>query len=214
MAKASSKSVFRKGADAAPQGGGPTNFLKVTEEEPAVFAPLVTLDELVSIDQHEFWETNPAVLFPCIGDGCPACAAGHKPKYKAFLPVVTPAGESKIFAFSISIERQIESIAEEVGSLVGVVLKVKRTGSGLRTKYTVISTGKRVKTAGVTPIDIESEIEVLSGPQITERLEAIGFIDSSSDEEEPAKPAAKPARKAAGKTPAAEATEESGWDEV
>lgn len=190
--------VFKKGKAAAPMAKGSGKFVKVSEDESLAVVPLVELDELVSVDQHEFWDVNPAVLFPCVGEGCPACAAGNKPKYKAFLPIMTPDGESKIFAFGISIERQIEEISEETGGIKGSVLKVRRTGSGFSTRYTVIPTGKKVKTDTVEPVNPEHEISVLSIDEIRNKMDAMRL--GTSD---------KPSKKAK-----ADGGGESAWEEV
>lgn len=175
--KSPTASVFRKGADAAPSGGGEgsSKFVKVPEGESISVVPLVNLDDLVSIDQHEFWDINPALLFPCIGAGCPACAAGNKPKYKAFLPVLAngDATTPKIYAFGISVERQLETVAEEVGGIQGLVLKIRRTGSGFSTRYSVVPTGKKVKVDGIDAPRVEDEINVLSADEIENKISAV-----------------------------------------
>lgn len=177
MAKKSTTSVFRKGAEAAPSSDGGAKFLKIPENESVSIVPLVNLDDLVSIDQHEFWDINPALLFPCVGEGCPACAAGNKPKYKAFLPVLANGETSspKIYAFGISVERQLETLAEEIGEIQGLVLKIRRSGSGFNTRYNVISTGKKVKIDGITPPQPENEINVLSAEEIANKIAAVSL---------------------------------------
>lgn len=198
--------VFKKGKSAAPATKGSGKFVKVSEDESLAIVPLVELDELTSVDQHEFWDVNPAVLFPCIGEGCPACEAGNKPKYKAFLPVMSTDGESKIFAFGISIERQIEEISEETGGIKGMVLKIRRSGSGFSTRYTVVATGKKVK-AEITPLAPEHEITVLTAEEIRGKMDAMRLGSSDSSDEKPAAKK-KSARKAEPETGSAE------WEEV
>lgn len=203
--KSPTASVFRKGAEAAPSGGGEGGkFLKVPEGESISVVPLVNLDDLVSIDQHEFWDINPALLFPCIGAGCPACEAGNKPKYKAFLPVLANGDSTtpKIYAFGISVERQLETIAEEVGEIQGLVLKIRRTGSGFNTRYSVVPTGKKVKIDGITAPRPEDEINVLSSEEIANKISAVKLGSKA--------PAAK--KEFVGES--APTTEASDWDEV
>ena len=75
MAKESKKTdkskLFRKGARAAGEAAASV-FVKLKADEPVTLAPMVPLEEMTSIDQHEFWETNPALIFPCLGAAnCP-----------------------------------------------------------------------------------------------------------------------------------------------
>lgn len=161
-------SVIRKGKAAMPTGGN-SKFLKTPEGEAVVFTVLAGLDELISIDQHAFWDSNPAVIVPCVGADCPACKLGNKPKFKAFLPVLTKEDGTKIYAFGIQVLRQLESLEEELGSLVGQVIKVKRYGTGLSTKYTVVAVGKKVATKGV---DVPDVIEAI-GPTTHDEVVAV-----------------------------------------
>lgn len=206
--KSPTASVFRKGAEAAPSGGGEASkFIKVPEGESVSIVPLVNLDDLVSIDQHEFWDINPALLFPCIGSGCPACAAGNKPKYKAFLPVLANGDSTtpKLYAFGISVERQLETIAEEVGEIQGLVIKVRRTGSGFNTRYSVVPTGKKVKIDGVEAPRAEEEITVLSADEIEAKISAVKIGSK--------RPAAKPTEFAT-ESAAGTAAGSDDWEEV
>lgn len=185
--------ILRKGRKLGAGGGdgegGGKKYLRVKEGEPVTFAPIQPLNELISFDQHEYWETNPAVMIPCIGPGCPACKSGNKPKYKALLQVITPDEPTtpKILPMGISVNRQLEQIAEEIDQLPGAVFKLKRTGSGLTTRYTLVPTGKRVAVDKVIPLDIESEVQVFSADEITAKISAIGGKTEEADEAAPAK---------------------------
>lgn len=182
------KAIFRKGARAA--GGETSVFVKVKADEPVSFVPLVPLDEMTSIDQHEFWDTNPALIFPCIGSKvCPACKAGNKPKYKGFLPVMLrDEAEPKILAFGITVERQIGSIAEEIGDITGQVFRLKKTGTGMTTKYTIVPTGKKVDVSKVEIINPEDHIMVLDQEEITIKMRALGEIGGEEEAEPEGKP--------------------------
>lgn len=136
---------FRKGTAVLEKKSGGGQFISIAADESITVAPIVGLDEMISADMHEFWEVNPFVSTPCFGTDCPACSAGNNPKFKAFLPVVTQEGEVKIFSFGISVARQIEEIDAETGGVQFQVLKIKRTGTGLRTRYSVVPLGKKVK---------------------------------------------------------------------
>jgi len=214
---------YHKGRPAASESSaGAGQFLKVSEDDAVVIAPMVGLDELVSFDQHEFWDVNPAVIFPCIGDGCPGCELENTPKFKAFLPVLTRENEPKVYAFGISVERQLVELEEELGTIKGKALKIRRSGTGMKTKYMVVGLGKSIKID--SSIEIPDVIKIIGDPtreSIIKQLVDAGIADPSefkrthaSEEEKP-----KPKRAAKRETkeePADEAaeeatTEDDGW---
>jgi hypothetical protein len=197
------KTVFRKGSKAATGGSDGSNgvFVRVKEDESLSFVPLTNLEDMISVDQHEYWDVNPALIFPCLGAAkCPACKSGHKPKYKGFLGVLANGeAEAKILPFGLMVERQLVEIGNEIGDIKGNVFKLRRTGSGLSTKYTVVGVGKKVDVSATTPLPIEDHINVLTVEEITEK---IAFFA----EDEPV--IAKKATKEDGKV------EAGGWEEV
>lgn len=176
------KSVIRKGPSS---GNGNKTFIKVKEDEPVTIVPILATSEIVSIDLHAFWQTNPAVTFACLDgteDGCPGCELGDKAAYRAFLPVLDNDGDMKMFAFGISVERQLVTLEEELGEITGLKLRVKRTGSGLSTKYQIINTGKTVEVE-VSEKEatkfVESNIEVKDHDQILKELREAGLMEKS-----------------------------------
>lgn len=179
MSKMSSPSVVRKGPSS---GRGNKVFIAVKEDEPVTIVPILPTEDISSIDLHAFWQVNPAVTFACLDgtdDGCPGCELEDKAAYRAFLPVLDSEDKMKMFAFGISVERQLVNLEEELGSIVGLKLRVRRTGSGLGTKYHVINTGK------TTDIEVsekeaakfvESNIEVKDRDTILKELREAGLL--------------------------------------
>jgi ribosomal protein L12E/L44/L45/RPP1/RPP2 len=199
-------SFYKKGRPAAAGAPGAGNFLKVSEEDAAVIAPMVNLDDLISLDQHEFWDTNPAVIFPCIGDGCPGCELGNEAKFKAFLPVMTKDGDPKIYAFGISVERQLVELEDELGGIRGKVMKVKRTGTGMKTKYMVVALGKSIKIDDTTAPDVIKAIGEPTRESIIKMLVDAGVVDA--DDARFVEPVKKPVRAAKPAKPEPEAKAE------
>lgn len=197
---------FRKGKAVLERKSGAGAFLSVGQDEAVQFAPMVGMDDMISADVHEFWEVNPAVFVVCLGSHCPACATGNKPKFKAYLPVLTQEGEAKIFAFGITVARQLTDLEAELGNVRGSILKVKRTGAGMKTKYTVIPLGKKVKVDGREQPDIESRLGPTTVDGIRKAMadggllddadvEMSGFVESDEEEAPAPKAAAKEERK-------------------
>jgi hypothetical protein len=195
----SSKSIVRKGPSSAR---GSTDFISVKEDEPATIVPVLGTDGIVSFDLHAYWDINPAVTFPCIkgsAEKCPGCEQGNKPSYRALLPVLNGDGELRVFAFGISVERQLVTLEEELGGLGGLKLRVRRSGSGLSTKYQVINTGKTVEvdtTEKEASAFALSKIEVKDRSTILDEMVNAGILDedareSAGEEEEEIAPVAK-----------------------
>jgi len=186
----STKNVFRKGSAAIPASSG-GKFLKVTTDKAPIIVPQVDIDNLISVEQHEVWDIKPALLFPCLGATCPACKRDMRTKYKAFLPVLVKGEEgweSKIYAFGISVVRQLETLAEELGNIKGKAIKVIRKGKGFNTTYQLLPLGKEVDIdAEEDALDPTEQVEVLDEETIAEKLTAIFGEYEPEKEEETAK---------------------------
>lgn len=167
---------LRKGPSST--GGGNSKFVTAKEEEPLVFAPLEELENIISADVHEFWDVKPFVSMPCIGKGCPACAVGNEAKYKSWLRVL-PSGEAegKILPMGIMIERAIADQKEEIGSIVGRVFKLKRTGKGFSTRYSLVPTDKKIDVSKVPAFTTEENIIVYDAEQMIAKLKGMGLMD-------------------------------------
>lgn len=204
---------FRKGkldASAGGEGGG-GQFIKIAADNAVVVAPLVSLDDMISCDQHEFWDINPAIIVPCIGKGCPACETSVDARFKAFLPVLTKDEGVKIFSFGIRVYRQLAELETEIGSLKGKVIKIKRTGEGLKTQYMIIPTGKTMKVEDQEVPDIESMLGPTTKAEIRAKLEAAGLLNVKSDVDEEENPKVK---SKASKPAETSTDDDEQWEEV
>lgn len=192
MSKKSPFSVGRKATKKA-SGGGSGLFLSIKADNNYEVVPMVGLDQMVHAQMHEYWDIRPAVFHPCIGKDCPGCLAGNDPRFKGYLPVIVKGeSEPKVYAFTVSVYKQLEEIEDlqEDGTLAGKVLKIKRSGSGLKTRYTIMPTGK---TVDINEVEVPDFIRFL-GPTEVEGITSLlreagavekGFFRSSglSDEE-------------------------------
>ena len=171
--------LFRKGPVVSDSKKG--LYVSIKDEESVALASLVNLGEMLSADVHEFWEVNPFVTFPCLGKDCPACKIDAPTRFKAYLPIVTREGEVKIFAFGIRVANQLTDIEAAVGDLRGKVLRIKRTGKGLKTQYTVVPTGHTIDIEDHDIPDIEGSFGDISLEGVTQTMIERGLIDDPAD---------------------------------
>jgi len=171
--------MFRKGAGSVRKAGEKGKFLSIQPDDRVSMTPLVDpMTEMISTDIHEHWDVNPFVAHACLrlaGEKCPSCEMGHDPRFKAYLPVMLRDGDSKVFAFGISVYRKIELLSEELGDLTGKVLKIIRTGSGLKTRYDVIATGKSANIDDAEEVDIIKLLGPTTYEEVSELLESRGL---------------------------------------
>jgi hypothetical protein len=174
-------SYINKGGDAVSAEGGGL-FASIKEGESILFAPLVSMSDVLSVNMHEIWEIRPAIFIPCIGAGCEPCAQDHKSRFRAYLPILTKDGEVKILPIGVTVFRQLKTIAEDV-DIKGKVMRLRRTGSGrYNTTYTLVAIGKE---QDVSKIELPNIVEAI-GPTDMEGIEKLwvqaGFVEGDDDE--------------------------------
>lgn len=159
-------SVVRKGATAALAGSRSSTFIGVGEGEQLEFAMLTPLDEIVSFDQHVFWGDAPenTVMFPCLQTpDCPGELLGNRPRLRVLLLVAYKNDDGALVAgilpIGLTVLRTLVDIDSALpGGIKGATLILKRSGSGLKTRYTLISTGNRLKKTVETDINLEDAV--------------------------------------------------------
>lgn len=153
-------------------GGGEGIFFSLEDGQQAEMILLANRDELVSVDQYAMWDYKPAPVWVDTGaPDDPGRELGLKSQYRAFIPVwltIDGVKQVKLWSVGIGVHREIEDIDGMVDGLKGLKIRAKRTGSGLKTRYKVISTGSYVKT-GLPEYTVEMVIDNL-GPDSRESI--------------------------------------------
>lgn len=188
-------SPFKKGRAEKRESSGGSKFLNILPDESVILAPMVGLEEMISADMHQHWNCSPPVYHPCVGRSCPGCIVGNEARFKGFLPVMVK-GETEpiIYSFTISVYNQLEELEDSLDdgeSLAGMAIKIKRTGSGLKTRYLVIGTGKRIE-FDIEPPDIVPFLGPVTVEEIWDLLDETDEYDRSEYEVEKPKPRRKP----------------------
>lgn len=113
------------------QPGGDTNFLTWTDGE----TKALTVVSKFPVSERRHWVDGKSQ--PCAGDDCALCAAGAKATLRWSVEVECE-GEERSWGMSNQVCDQLETIAEMVGRLEGLTVQVKRQGTGLNTRYTIV----------------------------------------------------------------------------
>lgn len=166
-------SIIRKGADKVYKEGGKSSiFMTLKDGDSVSVALLGGTDEILSVDMHSWWDVTPAPHLVCLGSKaeCPSCQLGHESKVKSYIPIVTQEGEPKLLIAGAQIINALKELEIEVKNLKGVVVRIKRNGKGLSTRYVTMGTGKKVKVDGfevpelepaLGPLTYEGQVEVM-----------------------------------------------------
>ena len=168
---AAEKRALRVGRTPSASGGD-SQFWSLKDGDVATITMLAELDEIVSVDQFSIWDFNPAAVWVDSGSGDPGYELGLTPGYRAFIPisvVIDGTEEVKVWSVGIGLHRTISEVAQMTGTLKGLICRAKRTGSGLKTKYVLISTGKM---AIKLPKNIPSSDDIIAtlGPDTREGI--------------------------------------------
>lgn len=172
-------SVIKRGIESAMAGSGKGGrFLTLTADTPVDVVLAHGLDGVQSVDQHDWWDYNPAPHLVCLGEDCPSCALGNESKTKSYIGVITKEQEVKYFPVGVSLLGQLQKAEKAVGDLTGKVVRFEKTGVGLKTKYSAILLGKKLDVSKFVLPDLEELLGPLTVETHLAALETAG-IDTS-----------------------------------
>lgn len=161
MAKKESYSPVRTGFDPRKESTGDgINWVKLQGGQHVDLIPLVEIEDVISVDQCAIWleDGRNSPVWVYTGSEDPSHDLGIKKSYKAFLPVLEIAEggspEVKVWAATRSIHTALLDIADAGVEIKGLEIRVKRTGTGLATRYSVVNRGKRRDVSKVAVPDI------------------------------------------------------------
>ena len=133
---------------------------------------------VISYNQFTMWLDNlpdgvMSPMFPAIGGaGDPGTMLGLEPRFRAMmLCLVKGEEEERILALGISLFKQLIEIEQADGeSIRGKVLKISKTGEGLKTKYRVVPTSARVDFDGEPETNLADHLGPTTREAIIEML--------------------------------------------
>jgi len=155
---------LKKGYDPRKASSSGGMYFKLDAGEQADVVILSGADEILSCEQCAIWldEGNSPVWVYTGGDD-PSNALGLPRAYRAYVAIVHD-GEPKVWSLSKTVHNALLEISDAGALEAGVVVRVKRTGTGLKTRYSIVPRGK---TKDVSKIEMPDIIESL-GPITSE----------------------------------------------
>jgi hypothetical protein len=123
---------------------------------------LVEAADILACDQCAIWlDEGNSPVWVYTGPDDPSHDLNIDRRYRAYLPVLaineeTGEREPRVFSMGKSVHMALLDIADAVGEIAGVELRIKRTGAKLSTRYTVAQTGKRFEVDDVPEVDVIS----------------------------------------------------------
>ena len=148
-----------------------SNFLKLKPDTHADVTILVEPEDIVVCEQAAIWlDDGNSPVWVYSGPNDPSHELEIKRTYRAYLPVLTEEGEVKVWGMGKMAHTQVLEISDVVGELAGLVVRLKRTGAGLNTRYTLVSKGTRKAIEHIEEVDVVSMLGSLDPEEVKEMI--------------------------------------------
>lgn len=173
--------AIRKGVDPRNSGGGSNGdgekvrWFKLQAGEVKDLVILVEAEDIIATEQCAIWmKDGNSPVWIYTGPEDPCHELGIKRTYKAYLPVIElidgKLDEVAIWAVSKQVHIALLDIADASGELKGLEVRVKRTGTSLATRYSVVPRGKRRDVSRVEEVDILPQLGPLTSDGVKEHI--------------------------------------------
>lgn len=210
MAKATKKtagySPVRTGVDPRKTPNGNTStydWVKVGPNESIDVVCLVEVDDIITTEQCAIWlDSGGSPVWVYTGPEDPMHDLDDvKKTYRAYMPVVQD-GQVKVWPMGKMAHSQVLDISDAGGEITGMVLRIKRTGAGLGTRYSIVPTGKRIDVSKYDEVDVVAQLGPLTAEGVRELIATKLGVDSYDEVllQYRGKPIAAPTKKASAKT--------------
>jgi hypothetical protein len=148
------------------------NWLKLESNVPVDVVCLVNKDEILMVEQCAIWlDEGNSPVWVYTGPNDPSHDLHIDKRYRAYLPVLVE-GEAKIWSMGRGAHMALLDISDSSGDLKGQVLRLKRTGMGLQTKYSVLPRGKKKDVSTIEEVDVLGVLGPLTRAGVVQLLES------------------------------------------
>lgn len=170
MAKKEMFSPVKTGSDPRKEGGTRNLWLKIESNSYVDATILVDVDEIVACEQCAIWlDDGNSPVWVYTGPEDPMHDLGVDKRYRAYLPVLVD-GEAKVWSMGKQAHSALLDIADANDEIKGLDVRLKRTGAGLATRYSIVPKGSRRDVSKVDEIDVISLLGPLTPNEVKDML--------------------------------------------
>lgn len=162
----------KSGYDPRKDGDGEKNtaWLKIEPNSSVDAIVLCEAEDILACEQCAIWlDAGNSPVWVYTGPDDPSHDLGVDRRYRAYLPVVVD-GEVKVWSMGKMAHVQLLDIADASGELKGLEIRIKRTGSGLTTRYSVVPKGKRHDVSRIEEPDIITMLGPITSEEVREMI--------------------------------------------
>ena len=170
MAKASKVafSPIKTGSD--PRKDAKSQWLKIDANSSADCAILVEVDEIIAVEQCAIWlDDGNSPVWVYTGPEDPSHELKVDKRYRAYLPVLVD-GEVKVWSMGKQVHSTLLDIADAQDSIKGLDVRIKRTGAGLGTRYSLVPRGTRKDISRIPEVDVVEMLGPITPEGVREML--------------------------------------------
>ncbi len=126
---------------------------------------IVEVDDGLVVHKRIHWVNNRSQ--ECTGDDCPLCALEMSPSDRYQL-TVQHGGQQKIWEMSKKVYGQLRGLAGDIKDVAGKLIRIRRTGKGIATRYflQILGEGEEQASSNVTYMT----------PEVSHILEALDAV--------------------------------------
>jgi hypothetical protein len=172
------------------ESGKVLEFVALTGVEPPEGEEPTGKNAVLSFKQYTIWLDSEdrvdgafSPTFIATGEpDDPGVALGLEPKFRAMLLIrLADDTKTRILSLPVSAFKQLTEIETLMGSSIkGLIMRYGKTGDGLRTRYKLISTGRRIDVTEEPELDLMDYIGMSDRDKIIQTLENIGMWPPAS----------------------------------
>jgi hypothetical protein len=173
--KASGYTPVKSGYDPRnDKKGTGVSWMKISAGEVIDAIVLVEAEEILTCEQCAIWlEAGNSPVWVYTGPEDPSHDLSVDRRYRAYLPLLIDS-EPAVWSMGKTAHIQLLDIADASGELKGLEIRIKRTGSGLSTRYSIVPKGKRHDVSRHEEIDVVAMLGPITPNEvkamITEKL--------------------------------------------
>jgi hypothetical protein len=168
MAKKEAYSPVRSGVDPRKDAAN-GQWLKLEANQYVDAAILVDVEDILACEQCAIWmDDGSSPVWVYTGPDDPSHDLKVEKRYRAFLPLLVE-NETRVWSMGKGAHMQLLEIADaSLSGTKGVMVRIKRTGSGIQTRYSITPRGMVKDVSKVEEVDVLSMLGPLTPEGVQE----------------------------------------------